>query len=370
MALIFCRSFAHRHFTTQSPTSRILFFVDQPQQWEKYLYSAEIKNGGTLGPAIRLPPIPVESFSRDSFQFCNGLFCVPRCDNQVPIFSPDTGEVSTLPDNPGQYGRWGCFDRFFGFDPSSNKHKVLLVHAQLWLFWIFTLGSGSWRQIHAVPPEQVFYVPFRSKEVVYANGAIHWIFLGSESVDESSDGLFYRGGSCLHEKCILAFDMVEEQFRKIPFPDDLSFPAYLAEFGGRLALMEEFVLWKRKSLGYDVVEYDKLQCWVLEDCKNPTWIKETVHLPFGWMRHNKVLAFNNNTGEMLLTSANMRWGESNVKCLLYYNTKTGIFRRPQVTGKITEFFEIPKKGHARAGRDKHYDLFVIDATFDEKKDLN
>jgi len=88
------------------------------------------------------------------------------------------------------------------------------------------------------------------------------------------------------------------------------------------------------------------------------------------MRHNKVLAFNNNTGEMLLTSANMRWGESNVKCLLYYNTKTGIFRRPQVTGKITEFFEIPKKGHARAGRDKHYDLFVIDATFDEKKVLN
>jgi hypothetical protein len=177
-----------------------------------------------------------------------------------------------------------------------------------------------------LPPQQVFYVPEHPNDVVYANGAIHWLLMASESVGESWDWIFYRGGSCLQEKCIFAFDMREEQFRKIPFPDDLSFPAYLAEFGGRLALMEQFVLWKRKSLGYDVGEYDKLQCWVLEDYKNPTWVKETIHLPFGWMRHNKVLAFNNNTGEMLLTSANMRRDKSNV------NAYSIIIRRHEFFG--------------------------------------
>ncbi|XP_059446864.1 putative F-box protein At3g52320 [Corylus avellana] len=342
------RSFAHCHFTTQSPTGRILFLANLSQR-EQYFYSAEIKEGGTL------PPISVQIFEEDRFQFCNGLLythgigqnCMIGDGGKNYIISPDTGEVSPLPYELRQWRIGDGFDQYFGFDPSSNKHKVLIVHYDMWLFRIFTLGSGgSWRTIHTFLSKEKINHPW-PRNVVYANGTIHWFYFGSEYVVDHPDVEIYyrirgRGRNDLHQKCIVCFDMADEQFTRIHFPDDDSFPQYLTEFGGRLALLEEFVLRNRKMLGYNVldVEYDKLQYWVLEVYK---WVKETIHLPFGWMRHNNVVAFNNNTGEMLLTSANRRRNPVNVKSLLYYNTKTGFFRRPQLTGEITEFLEIPQK---------------------------
>jgi hypothetical protein len=358
------RSFTHRHFTTQSPTGRILFLANLSLQ-EQYFYSAEIKEGGTLGPATRLPPISVKIYGKDRFQFCNGLF-YSSLINKYYVISPDTGEVSLLPDEPRQCRINNGFDQYLGFDPSSNKHKVLIVHHSLWLFRIFTLGSGgSWRTIHTYLPKEKINHRW-PRNVVYANGAIHWFYFGSEYVvDHPDNGIYYRsrgrGGNYLYEKCIVCFDMADEQFTRIPFPDDDSFPQYLTEVGGNLALMEEFMLRIRKMLGYDVVdvEYDKLQYWVLVDYK---WVKETIQLPFGWMRHNKVVAFNSNTGEMLLTSANRRRNKRKVNCLLYYNTKTGFFRRPQLTGEITEFLEIPRRD-----RDEYYNLFLVNATFCERE---
>jgi F-box interacting protein len=126
---------------------------------------------------------------------------------------------------------------------------------------------------------------------------------------------------------VLAFDMVDEKFRKIPYPDFSSSSFVpeltLTEFGGCLVLIRDYFFCRKK--------YDVFECWILEDYKNHRWVKRTFHLPFGWMRYHHFLAFNNNTGEMLLASADVLRYTRNSKCLLYYNTNTGIFRRPELT---------------------------------------
>ncbi|KAE8023751.1 hypothetical protein FH972_009419 [Carpinus fangiana] len=303
MSLLFCvrrvflsQSFnslnRHRHLSTESCTGRVLFFASR---WvnsvseEHHFYSAKIQKGDTdtlLGTAVKLPTIPFKRLTNmDLSQVRNGFLC-HREDSQFYFFSADTGEVSTLPDAPtpefpcDRYTLEDSLKHYFGLDPLSNEPKVLLfqrVPAQGGpyeeRFWIFTRGSGSWNRIHPSPP---FFD--KSRSAVFANGTIHWIY------EEPDDYSFPR-------QSILAFDIVEEKFREIPHPDD-SFSGKLTTFGGRLALIKKL----RERLG----ENDKLPCWILED--NGKWIKETIHFPFDWRKNMKILAFDNNTGEMLLKS--------------------------------------------------------------------
>jgi F-box interacting protein len=353
--LIRRRSFTHRHFTTQSPTStgRVLFVssgVNQlPERGLQYFYSAKIIKGGTLGHATTLSPIPFKSWD-GGFQFCNGLILFPvHSQGQLHILCPDTGEVSTLPEAPQPLlyhyqdeMDFECYHfQFLGFDSLSNKHKVLLVQKPLVdnieldsIFWIFTLGSGAWREI----APDAFRRNFISLISSFANGALHWIDAMWEYYDEGKDCWIFE------ERWILSFDMATEQFRMIRHPVDSfhdSFRGYLAEFGGRLAWIEDLTVRKRHSSRllegnyvFEDEDYDKLQCWVLEeeDYNNHKWVKETIRFPFAWMANHKFLAFNNNTGEMLLKPVrpdSFFWQEQ-VECLLFYNTKTGIFRSTNI----------------------------------------
>ena len=123
--------------------------------------------------------------------------------------------------------------------------------------------------------------------------------------------------------------MADEKFRKIPYPNFSSSSSFvpeltLTEFGGCLVLIKDYFYCPGK---YDVFEC----CWIWEDYKNHRWVKRTFHLPFEWMRYHHFLAFNNNTGEMLLESADLPRDTRNSKCLLYYKTNTWIFRRPELT---------------------------------------
>ncbi|KAE8023348.1 hypothetical protein FH972_009056 [Carpinus fangiana] len=351
------RSFTHRHFTTQSPTStgRVLFVSDGvnqqlPEQGLQYFYSAKIKKGGTLGPATTLSPIPSKSWDGE-FRFCNGLILFPVYD-QLHILCPDTGEVSTLPEAPqpllypGQDEIYFERHQFLGFDSLSNKHKVLLVQKTLvnnteldCIFRIFTMGSGAWREIapDAFQRNFISLISCTCINASFANGAIHWIDDMWEYYDEGKDYWIFE------ERWILSFDMATEQFRMIRHPVDSfhdSFRGYLAEFGGRLAWIEDLRVRKRHSsrlLEEDYVfedeDYDKLQCRVLEeeDYNNHKWVKETILFAFAWMVHHKFLAFNNNTGEMLLKpEPHSFFWQKEVECLLFYKSKTGIFRSTNI----------------------------------------
>jgi F-box interacting protein len=299
------------------------------------------------------------------------LFPVPG-HGQLHILCPDTGEVSTLPEPPQPFLYPGREDKihferypFLGFDSLSNKHKVFLVQKTLahnnielnTTFWIFTLGSGAWRGIYPNTTQCNFFSKFSLNSCIndsFANGAIHWIDYLWEYYDGEKDYWTFD------DRWILSFDMATEQFRMIPHAVDSfhdSFRGYLAEFGGRLAWIEDLTVRKRHC-NYQALEeecrvleeeedYDKLQCWVLEeeDYNNHKWVKETIHFPFAWMGNHKFLAFNNNTGDMLLEPVrpdSIFWQE--VECLLFYNTKTGIFRSTNID------------------KEEDCNLYVVDAT--------
>ncbi|KAE8023678.1 hypothetical protein FH972_009350 [Carpinus fangiana] len=342
--LIRHRSLAHRHFTTQSCSRRVLFF-DGRSEYE-YFCSAKIHKDGTLGPTTILPSVPSEilravSFSKSAVINDKILFSL---DQKLHIYRLDTGEYSTLADlprPPGLYYPYIDEVHYLGFDTlsSEHEHEFLLVQRFVLgnlferLCWVFTRGSGSWRQIHSFPleGEQIKLVDDYSSGVV-ANGAIHF------------NSHFSYGGTSTG-KYILAFDMVEGQVRKIPYPD-VSFYGYLTKFGGRLALRGDFVS-----------DDDNYQLWILEDYNNQKWVKETIHLPFGWMGSNRLLAFNHNTGEMLLQS---KCQSEDSPSLLYYNTKMGTFRRAEVTG----FLCLPKK--ILHEDDCSSRLNVVDVNFDDE----
>lgn len=317
--LIRHRSLGHRHFSTQSCSRRVLFSVQN--LGNKYFYSAKIQKDGTLGPATMLPSVPSEILpgilsSESAVTNDKILF---RLGCKLHIYRPDTGEYSTLADiplrPPALYDWYLDKVYYYGFDILSNEHehKVLFVQNVYYrkllktLFWVFTRGSGSWSQIHPFPLEQIKLF-FTRSDPVFANGAIHF----------NHDS--YNGKP---EKYIFAFDIVEGQVRKIPYPDD-SFWGDLTQFGGRLAL--------RKY--YDSEEeYDKFKLWILEDYNNHKWVMQTIHMPFGWTRSNKVLAINLKTGEMLLQpNVSVRGSLDHRRFFLYYNMKMGTFRRVEVTG--------------------------------------
>ncbi|KAE8023685.1 hypothetical protein FH972_009357 [Carpinus fangiana] len=165
--LIRHRSLAHRHFTTQSCSRRVLFSVEKSEY--VYFYSAKIHKDGTLGPATMLPSVPSEivlnDISPSESAVTNGKILF-RFGRKLHIYRPDTGEFSTLADlpprPPGLYDRYSDKVHYFGFDTlsSEHEHKVLLVQRVYletlfeMLFWVFTRDSGSWRQIHPFPLEE------------------------------------------------------------------------------------------------------------------------------------------------------------------------------------------------------------------------
>jgi F-box interacting protein len=251
--LIRRRFLSHR----QSRTGRIVFVVMSPEK--EHVYSAEIQKGGTLGPATRLPPVPFESicYDLDSFQVCNGLICL-RVGGKFHIFSPYTGEVSTLPDYP--HDPYMLYDPvfYFGFHPLSNEYKVLFfARIREAGFWIFSSSSLSWSRIHPPTPERFdIEQSFSYCKPIFLNGSIHSIYEASPVPD-----YIYTGRPpVLPEIYVLAFDMADEKFRKIPYPDFSSSSFVpnlkLTEFGGCLVLIKDYFYCPRKLRNYDVFE-----CW-------------------------------------------------------------------------------------------------------------
>ena len=145
----------------------------------------------------------------------------------VKYTSIDTGEDSTLPDYPPlDLKPWEyCDFSYLGFDPLSNKHNVLVqtVKVVKRLFWVFTRGSGSWSRIEPLVPEEKISFPSEHEN------AIHLISDPANPADSDTSGL--------PVKFILAFDMGEDQLRKIPLPDD-PFPRKLTQSGGCLILVK------------------------------------------------------------------------------------------------------------------------------------
>ncbi|KAI3964271.1 hypothetical protein MKW92_000397 [Papaver armeniacum] len=190
----------------------------------------------------------------------------------------------------------------FGFDPTTKEHKVLctwyipvgssLEEANddggeeanddgddIEVCEILTLGSGTWRRIHEVPP----YFLTDNLPCVPVNGSIYWC------TEMFTSPHIWRGCPA----CIVAFDVGIEKFRVIQIPDfirnqpldpDIFFNHFvrLVELDGRVGIVRRISAFIAKLWIFDD------HCHGNEKVSKTTcgeiWIEEIITLPFPWTR--------------------------------------------------------------------------------------
>lgn len=185
-------------------------------------------------------------------------------------------------------------------------------------FNVLTLGkeTESWREIDPV-------LPFDSAKYgtggrsVCLNGAMHWM---------------HRYGDF-----IVAFDVKDEQFRLIPYPDEytegenaseLIRPERLIEIGGCLALItsEGQNALETKYLA----EKQMLELWVLKDYHNHVWVKESIRLPFRWDESGRPVPIGSlPTGELLMKPFSLYKSPA---WMLIYHREEKYFKKVDIPG--------------------------------------
>ncbi|GAV90918.1 F-box domain-containing protein/FBA_1 domain-containing protein [Cephalotus follicularis] len=145
---------------------------------------------------------------------CNGLFCLCWGGflGSIVLWNPAINRYVMLPKSnitpQFKHGEPGSVTGF-GFDPRANDYKVVrLVYLDDVLHRfrrpvveLFELSKRSWRGVSCNNAPPYYYFPRQA----YVNGAVHWIALDDP-----------------HNSCrslIVAFDMVNEVFSEITYPD-------------------------------------------------------------------------------------------------------------------------------------------------------
>ncbi|XP_059640190.1 F-box/LRR-repeat protein At2g43260-like [Cornus florida] len=164
---------------------------------------------------------------------CNGLlFIIPYFKlNPMVIYNPMTRQRLILPSldcevnvRPGEVRPTG-----FGFDLSTGRYKVVREYLKGGIgsnrFWILSVGESSWRKL-SPPPLCLIHWTWYGSESVFWKGVLYWkmVKLNFQGYDEVG---------------ILAFDLSEEKFQIISFPQSYTNETSLdlLDLDGRLTLV-------------------------------------------------------------------------------------------------------------------------------------
>ncbi|KAF7813730.1 F-box/kelch-repeat protein [Senna tora] len=173
---------------------------------------------------LRLPP-------KSLVRFRGFLFLNLNYGNQSVIWNPVTCVVQQIPPNPFWFGPifYG-----FGYDAATDDYLIVLaivsneynvsvrgIHVE-----IFSVRTNSWNKLNCNFPYIAPLDPHCSDEAAGSllDGALHW--------------LVFRLGRAT----IIAFDLTERNFRRVPMPDDIrNRTCYLKlkVLGGFLSLIAE-----------------------------------------------------------------------------------------------------------------------------------
>ncbi|XP_059654761.1 putative F-box protein At4g38870 [Cornus florida] len=186
-------------------------------------------------------------------QYHNGLICI---DNYIS--NPSTRECIIIPP-PLRSKTKASFEEsskeldpqyFLGFDPSSNKYKVLYRHAIItklhnrreimfeYEYKILTFGTNSWRDIDC--------------SISCHRGII--------SRSCSIAGFIYFIHSNSDEYVLEAFEVGQEKFSVVSLPEGANSASFLVQVGERLAVMD----------------FDRKTIWILEDCRKQLWNRQSL----------------------------------------------------------------------------------------------
>lgn len=238
----------------------------QPFQWvfgswgdpNVKLYSVDPQHGyATLLEEHHLEHEPYE------IKFCDGLIChTVRASSCLYVYNPTTKKNVALPSpnfrsiGPPSFG--------FGFDPSSNKYKVLCwmkIYSSLREFQVISLGLGAvdsqWKSLQTPSNIRLF-----RGEPVLASGSLFW----------------FKNGDAQ----ITSFSLATEKFRVIALPNNMNgfFTHTLFVSQDTLYLAEQPVP-KRplddKSMDHLMI----VNMWMLKNTVKTVWVRlmSNVSLP-------------------------------------------------------------------------------------------
>ncbi|RAL47710.1 hypothetical protein DM860_012335 [Cuscuta australis] len=157
---------------------------------------------------------------------CNGLLALMNPNSDMAIWNPSTRRYIGLPISD-HFQSFPCheFEIFltgFGYDPINDDYKLLLLIEFQGLFKpsfhrdvkIYSLNAKTWKKIDNFPANVSYG---RNNGVLFGN-SLHWLV---KSKPDNSN-------------LILAFDLVNENFREIELPQNNCFCVKLVNLGGSL----------------------------------------------------------------------------------------------------------------------------------------
>ncbi|GAA0168478.1 hypothetical protein LIER_40573 [Lithospermum erythrorhizon] len=281
LSALFATTFNTRVLKNPSDRYSLLVIAKDKSTSQRHFLSAPYQSGSTT-QLLTLPNIPSEKTEVD---ILNGLVLFHPQNGYLKhnfafIINPNTHEVMKLLGKAAQprfsYGNVHiCY--FFGFDPSTRGFKVLNTRIiglrtpkkRKIECGLFDLSSCSWKRINPVFPFDIM--------------GDDWLYWLRDNV--CIDGVIYL---LLHHSFLLAaFDLREESFSLIPFPQG-AIPTDIVtnyDHEGRpgICFNYPYMINYNGLLAFICIEkihhHKTVEIWILEDPKNQEWVKETIILP-------------------------------------------------------------------------------------------
>ncbi|XP_059638791.1 F-box protein CPR1-like [Cornus florida] len=250
-----------------------------------------------LPPAFHLHDLKLKSYG--IIGSCNGLMCLYSLRSGTPILlNPSTKKYQLLPPVPKPSFRYSRFHEFYGFgyDPVNDDYKIVRIARYLddqhFPFHneviVYSLRSNIWRVISCnFPPITVTQKPTFLSYGVLFNGALHWV--ATRQPGSRMDGFI-----------IVAFDLVDENYREVQLPNTSgNHGMTLGVSGGCLFFS-----------CIDGDDDDMVELWVMKDYMvHESWTKisiaflSRVYMKKIW--EVRILDYSNSSSEVLLTQINM-----------------------------------------------------------------
>ncbi|OVA01230.1 F-box domain [Macleaya cordata] len=193
-------------------------------------------------------PYKTQNYIVEILGSCNGLVCINPDKYVICIWNPSTKEYKKLPtlEQLEFIPTYLSYRITFGFGYNCNIEDYKLVRITAGSnrseVMVYSLGSNTWKRI-----QDIRYNPCYGEQLgVLVNGALHWI---------ASFWMCSKGSIAL-EVVLVSFDIGNETFKEVPFPEQLNdkkFHKTVGELGGCLCLLSHV---------YEVVFVD---VWVMKD---------------------------------------------------------------------------------------------------------
>ncbi|XP_076918317.1 F-box protein DOR-like [Bidens hawaiensis] len=248
---------------TRGSTAFFIPVVDRHTR-KLHIFSAN-DHGGSLTHLMEIHPIKLDLMLVE-MKHVNGLVLLTHLNDYEAIdVNPSTRKMLKL--DYGTYATSKHVKYFFGFDESTNEHKILRMRGFGSTPTIEIIGLSrsnySWRKIDASfdisPNKWSRDIRGNARGNVCVNSVIH--ILLRRTVE------------------LLAFDLRTETFSIVKVPPPYDKPEtnyrtspYLVRINGCIGLVPSYCLVKTKEM----------HICILKDYENHVWVKETIVFPESW----------------------------------------------------------------------------------------